>query len=246
MASGITLPMSLPADQFPPTQWSLIVAARDGDEAGAARALDQLCRAYWQPLYAFARRWGATADAAPDCVQDFLAHFGARGDFTRSTPERGRFRSFLLTAFQNHLTSAHRREQAAKRGGGIDFIALEDLAREEQWQTGVTEAGPEQAYDLRWAEATMTRAMSRMETDYTRAGHEALFTALRPVLTGEQTEQVAVVGSRFGLAPGAARAAVFRMRAKFRDALRSEVQETVTGPEDLAEEVRYLLTLLAT
>lgn len=237
--------MSTPAPLFPPTQWSLIVAARDGGEAEAARALDKLCRAYWQPLYAFARRRGETADEAPDCVQDFLSHFIERGDLIRSTPERGRFRSFLLTAFQNHLVSLRRRQMAVKRGGGVNFIALEDLAREEQWQTAMAGAGPEQAFDRRWAEEILRRAVGRVDADYRRAGNEALYLALRPALFGEPLESQETLARRFGMTVGGAGAAVFRMRAKFRSILRDEVSQTIAEPQELDGEIQYLLTLLA-
>ena len=235
--------MTKPTSSFPDTHWSLIVNVRDGTEAQAAEALDRLCRAYWPPLYAFARKWGVEADSAADAVQEFLAHFISRGDLRRPSPELGRFRSFLLAAFQNHLVSEHRRKTAQKRGGKVIFISLEDAVREERWLAHAGSA--EQAFDLRWAEETMERALAQVGADFERAGNAAIFHALRPTLCGGEVEDMAAAGARVGLSAGAMRSAVFRVRAKFREALRSEVSQTVARAEEVEDEIRYLLTLLA-
>ncbi len=235
-----------PAETFPPTHWSLIAAARDGTERDAAAALDALCRTYWQPLYAFARRRGVPQDNAADAVQGFLSDFIERGDLLRSNPQKGRFRSFLLTAFQNHLVSELRREQAQKRGGDITFVALDDMLREEAWhQKSEAGLGPEQAYDMRWAEETMRRALANVEESYRRGGKMEAFLALRPALLGELAEDVDAVARSLGITVGGVGAAVFRLRAKFREALRVEISQTVASKEELEDEVRYLIKLLA-
>lgn len=238
--------MSSADELFPPTHWSLIAAAREGSGADSAAALNSLCRAYWQPLYAFARRRGVTQDNAADVVQGFLSEFIGRGDLVRSDPQKGRFRSYLLSAFQNYLVSELRREKAQKRGGGHTFVALEDREREEAWhQQSAQGMGPEQAYDVRWAQETMRRALAKVENDYRRGGNVASFNALRPALTGEMAEDLGSVGRSLGITAGGVGAAVFRLRAKFREALRFEVSQTVAAPEEIEEEVRYLVTLLA-
>jgi hypothetical protein len=151
----------------------------------------------------------------------------------------------LLAAFQNHLNGAYRREKTQKRGGKVTFIALEDSEREERWQEGASaSAGPEEAYDLRWAEETMRRALAGVEEDYRRAGNEELFHALRPALTGEKQEDLASLGQRFGLTAGGAGSAVFRLRARFCEALRHEVSQTVVDHQEVDGEMRYLVTLL--
>lgn len=237
--------MSEPA-AFPPTRWSLIAAARGGTEVEARDALDRLCRLYWTPLYAYARRWGAAQDAAPDLVQTFLSRFIERGDLIRSDPQKGRFRSFLLGAFQNFLTSDLRREQAQKRGGSFTFVPMGETGREEEWHSGAAQGlGPEEAFDRRWAEEVMGRAIARLETDYRRAGQENTFAVLRPVLAGAPLEDTATLGRRLRMTPGGAGSALHRVRARFRDALLTEVRETVAEPQEADGELRYLLALLA-
>ncbi|HWB03679.1 MAG TPA: sigma-70 family RNA polymerase sigma factor [Verrucomicrobiales bacterium] len=231
--------------EFPATRWSLISQVRTGSEAEAGAALDKLCHTYWRPLYAFARWWGAPPETAPDLVQGFLSSFIERGDLIRSSPEKGRFRAFLLAAFKNHLISARRREQAEKRGGGLIFVALEDACGEEKWRAAIEqEIGPEEAYDRRWAEEVMIQAMAQVENDYRRAGNETVFAVLKPALTGGG-DDFASLGSRIGLSAGGARSAMHRMRQKLREALRGEIAQTVATPQDLEDEMRYLLGLLA-
>jgi RNA polymerase sigma-70 factor (ECF subfamily) len=237
--------MSNYSQEFPATRWSLISQVRAGTETDAEAALDKLCRTYWRPLYAYARWWGAPQESAPDMVQGFLSSFIERGDLIRSSPEKGRFRAFLLAAFKHYLVSAHRREQAEKRGGRCTFVPLEDARSEEDWRAvGLPGMGPEEAYDRRWAEEVMRQAMAQVEDDYRRAGNNQTFVVLEPALTGGG-DDFAALGRSLGISPGGARSAMHRMRLKFREALRGEIAQTVSTPQDLEEEMRYLLGLLA-
>jgi RNA polymerase sigma factor (sigma-70 family) len=238
--------MSAASDNsFPATRWSLIQQVRTAGEDEAGAALDKLCRTYWRPLYAYARWWGAPQEEAPDLVQGFLGSFISRGDLIRSSPEKGRFRAYLLGAFQNHLVSERRREQAAKRGGGRAILSLEDAQSEESWRAQATaEMGPQEAYDRRWAEEVMRQALARVEQDYQRAGSEKIYTVLLPALMSHG-DDFASMGKRMGVSAGGARSAMHRMRQKLREALRGEIAETVANSEDLEDEMRYLLTLLA-
>lgn len=228
---------------FPTTAWTLVLAA-GSDPARAIPALDQLCRTYWPPLYACARCWGAAPQEAPDLVQGFLSGFIARGDLIRSSPEKGRFRSYLLGAFRNYLVSEARRGQAAKRGGGLAILSLEEAQNEESWRAHAAAGmGPEEAYDRRWAEEVLRLALGRVQEDYERSGKEKTYATLLPGLTSgaDDYEQI---GAQLGVSVGAARSAMHRLRGKLREALRSEIQKTVASTEDLEDEMRYLLSLL--
>jgi predicted DNA-binding ribbon-helix-helix protein len=118
------------ATRFPTTQWSRVARAGDPADAGARDALEGLCRDYWYPLYAFARRRGLDSEDACDLVQGFLADLIERGDLSAADRDRGRFRSFLRTACAHYL--AHRREhdRALKRGGGRRALSIDRLDAE--------------------------------------------------------------------------------------------------------------------
>src|SRR6478736_8281893 len=100
---------------FPSTEWTLVLAA-GSDATLSASALETLCRSYWQPLYAFARRKGHPPSASEDAVQGFLESILARRSLGNVEREGGRFRSWLLGGFVHHLAHLYRREQAVRRG----------------------------------------------------------------------------------------------------------------------------------
>src|SRR5262249_9060152 len=124
-----------PAQQpgiFPDTRWSLILRLRTPESEGAsATALNELCRVYWQPLYVFLRQAGRDPESAKDAVQGFLANFLSKNGFERIGPANGRFRHYLLGALRNYLVSEARKQNAMKRGGGVDLVPI-DIETAEQ------------------------------------------------------------------------------------------------------------------
>ena len=83
---------------FATTRWSLIQQANQGNEAPARAPMEELCQAYWLPVYAFMRRQTRDVHEAQDWTQGFLASLLSRDSFAQLSPEHGRFRSFLLAA----------------------------------------------------------------------------------------------------------------------------------------------------
>src|SRR5260221_8175388 len=103
--------------EFPPTKWSIIQKAAAASSPASRAALEELCRAYWPPLYAFLRRSGHAPDEAKDLVQGYIARLIEHEDLATISPERGRFRSYLLAGLRNFMVSEARRDAAQKRGG---------------------------------------------------------------------------------------------------------------------------------
>jgi RNA polymerase sigma-70 factor (ECF subfamily) len=233
-------------DRFATTRWSLVVSAGTRDGADGRAALAALCGAYWFPLYAFARRRGAGPDDAADLVQGFFADLLGRDSIRTASPERGRFRTFLLAAFR-HFTSKERdRERAAKRGGGAPVLSL-DLADGERRFLAEPTGGetPERLYERRFATTLLARVLAELEDDY--AGDRAeLFRVLRPwlVVDGDAPSH-AEAAERLGMSEGAVKVALHRMRRRYRDRLRAAIAETVASPDDVDDEIRSLLASLA-
>src|ERR1051325_10736680 len=100
------------------TSWTAILYASRPDSAEAREALSRLCGAYWGPLRAYARRLGHTEEDAKDLTQGFFAELLEKNLFGAADRKKGKFRSFLLTAFNHFLSDEKRRTTAAKRGGG--------------------------------------------------------------------------------------------------------------------------------
>lgn len=224
---------------FATTRWSLVAAA--GKDARGALA--DLVAVYWYPLYAFARRRGADPDRAADLVQGFFAALIEKQFLLAADPARGRFRTFLLTAFQRHAAKEHARATAKKRGGGRRRLSLDLEAGEARYRLEPADTTtPERLYERRWALALLEKVLGDLEADYGRAGKTDLFCELRPFLvagTPEATREAAAL--RLGLAPAAFRVALHRLRRRYRRRLEAEVLETLARPEDLADEIRCLM-----
>ncbi len=227
---------------FPATLWTLVLQARAGETPQALQALDRLARAYWRPLYVFARNRGHDHPSAEDDVQGFFAHLLSR-DFLRFvTPREGRFRTFLLTAFTRWLNDQQDRACRIKRGGGERPLALADFHCAEQFAVS-TEEPAEVAFDRRWAREVFDRAMQRVTEDWRERA--PLLAALRPLLAGEKlTENYADLGVRLGLSESAVGKAAFDLRTLFARRIREEIRLTVRDEAAVDDELRYLIRLL--
>jgi len=231
---------------FLTTRWSLIVAAR-GTDAWAARALDDLCRAYWYPLYAYVRRSGLSVQEAEDIVQGFFARLIEKRDLDAVAPAKGRFRSFLLVAIRHHLSHQRAHDRAAKRGGGrvlleVDFRGAE--GRLEAEAPGIDD--PERAFELAWARELLRACLEELGHEYATSGRGAVFEALKPELqrVGDASDYAAHA-ERLGLTPGAVKVAVHRLRSRFGDRLRARIAATVESEAELEDELSDLLRALS-
>jgi RNA polymerase sigma-70 factor (ECF subfamily) len=231
---------------FPTTHWSRVAVAGDSDDPEARAALEGLCRDYWYPLYAFARRRGLGVDDAADLVQGFLADLIGRRNLATADPNRGRFRSFLLAACAHYLANQRDHERAAKRGGGRAPVPIDRLEAEGRYgREPFHELTPERLFALRWALDLLERALGRLEAEAAGAGQAAFFARLRPALTGGGgSEPYAAVAQEIGMTEGAVKMAAMRLRHRYRDLLRSEIARTVADPADVDDEVRDLFAAL--
>ena len=110
--------------QFAATRWSIVIAAGHQSSPDSRRALESRCQTYWYPLYAYVRRQVANVHEAQDLTQEFFATLLERNSLEAVHRERGRFRSFLLTAGRNFLADEWDKAKARKRGGGLRAIPL--------------------------------------------------------------------------------------------------------------------------
>jgi RNA polymerase sigma factor (sigma-70 family) len=228
--------------EFLTTQWSQVLLIGTGSSTESREALEKLCRAYWSPLYAYARRDGLTPHAAQDLVQGFIAHLIERKDLTNVAPEKGRFRSFLLAALKNFLVSQVRSDRALKRGGGQMAFPLHDLDPEVHCAPELTDSfTPDKAFDRRWARTVMARALEALRAAHKSPSQARLFDALRPALmdNGRIAGQAALA-AELGITPGALAVAATRMRQQYRQLIEHEVKQTLTNPSDFAAEMQAL------
>jgi RNA polymerase sigma-70 factor (ECF subfamily) len=230
---------------FATTHWSLILAAR-GSSPEARAALEELCRRYWYPLYAYIRRRGHTADAAQDLTQELFARLLERDDLAALDPARGRFRAFLLTACRHFLANEHDRARTLKRGGGRRILALDlgDADRRYAAEPG-HEQTPERLFERRWALTLLDQVLRVLRQRYEAAGQADLFERLKGTLTGAADGAYAEAAAALGMTEGAVKVAAHRLRQRYRALLRDEIAQTVADPDEVDDEVRTLFQALA-
>jgi RNA polymerase sigma-70 factor (ECF subfamily) len=229
---------------FTTTHWSIVLEAQ-GESPAAQEALEKLCRVYWRPIYGFVRREGAKPEEAQDLTQGFFALLLERRDLRNVRKEKGRLRSYLLTAFKHFLADEHRRAMAIKRGKGESrkLSGLEELqALEEQPAEGLT---PEQVYERRWASTLLDRVLSRLEDQYRARGNAALFDSFNQLLGDEPgAPSHAEIAARLGMTENAVSQAFHRFRQSYQSLLREEIAHTVATPGDIESELRYLIAVI--
>ena len=228
--------------RFVTTRWTLVNAAGD-DSVEAREALAYLCQAYWPPLYSYLRRRGHTPEDAQDLTQGFFVRLLERRDTRAADQERGRFRSFLLTALKRYVINESERATTRKRGGGTLPMSLDfDAVERAHAVVPNTDLGPDRLFDRQWATIGLERAMDRLRDDCRRAGKGALADALIPYLTDAgELPPYAVVAAELGLSEGAVKVAVHRLRQRFGVVLKLEIAETVLDPAEVDDEVRELI-----
>ena len=230
---------------FATTHWSAVLQAGRPDSPEAARALAELCRVYWYPLYAYARRQGFDVPTAQDFTQEFFAKLLEKNYVGIADRKRGKFRWFLLTAFKCFLANEWDRACAQKRGGGAKPLSLDAMTAEERYRHEPADTlTAEQIYDRRWALDLIELARERLRAEYNAAGKSARWTQLEPFLSGAATSSYAQAATELGLSEAAVRQEAHRFKKRFGELLREEVARTVAQPDEVAEELRYLIDVV--
>lgn len=232
---------------FVTTHWSVVLSARDKTSPQSEAALEELCRTYWCPLYAYVRRQGRGSHDAQDLTQEFFTRL-LQKDYLRSVArEKGRFRTFLLVALKRFLADAQDRARAQKRGGGVPCLSLDaETAERRYWAEPVDALTPDRLYERHWALTLLDLTMTRLRQEFVAAGKGDEFDRLKGFLTAETGgTSHAEIAPKLGLTEGALRVAVHRLRRRYRDLFREEIAHTVAGPEEIEDEVRHLLSILS-
>jgi RNA polymerase sigma factor (sigma-70 family) len=222
-------------------------AAGSADAARAEPALDWICARYWYPIYSYIRRQGRTHHGAEDLTQEFLARLLANARLARAAPERGRFRTFLLSSLRHFLINEWHRDGAQKRGGPTradapDFRSAEAAYDREPVDPGLS---PEAAFDRNWSLCLIEQAMLTLRHEYEASGRGALFAALAPgVWGGGPVEPQARQAERLGLSVTAFKVAVHRLRQRLREQLETQIRATVASDDEVAAELRHLIATI--
>jgi RNA polymerase sigma-70 factor (ECF subfamily) len=229
---------------FATTHWSVVLAAQDKGSGRSAAALEQLCRAYWFPLYSYARRAGQNPADAEDLTQGFFARLLEKDYLQSAASDRGRFRTFLLVAFKRFLANQWDREHALKRGGFAPVVSIDQESAESRYAVEPSHnLQPDLLFDRQWAVTLLERAVAQLHEEYVGSGRARLFEYLQSCLAREESAlPYADIAERLHLTEPAVKMAVHRLRARYREILRAEIAHTVSAPEEIEEELRHLFS----
>jgi len=236
------------SDWFTTTHWSLVLGVGGDDSKTAQAALEDLCRMYYQPIFQYASQHGRSLHEAQDLTQAFFAHLLDKRIVAAADPERGRFRCFLLACFRNFAHHEWRRERAQKRGEKAKAITLDEVKKPADIRE-LSSQPPKPAesdYDLEWARTVLQRSLARLRAEHEKSGKIAIFDQFKIFLSqpGDQPAYAAA-GEPLGMSAGAVSVAVHRLRNRCGELFQDEVARTVSRPEDVDDEMRYLMELLS-
>ena len=231
-----------PGDIFATTHWTVVLAAGQRHTPQADVALEELCRTYWFPLYAYVRRRGHSKEDAEDLTQAFFARFLAKNYLEGLSAERGRFRAFLLASLKHFLANEWDRASRQKRGGGVTTLSLDWQDADTRFQIDPADTlSPDKLFDRAWAVTLLERVIVRLREECAADGRSALFDRLKPFLmVGRSEIPHAQAAAELGIAEGAVRVAVHRLRRRYRELLRAEISQTLSDPAQVDKEMRAL------
>lgn len=228
---------------FVTTHWSLVVRAKEQGSAEAAAALAELCAIYWRPLYVFARRFGRSPADAEDLTQSFFARLLEKRYLAAVDQDRGRFRSFLLTAFKRFMANEWDREHRQKRGGFATVVPMDRDAAEAGLGGALADRWtPDHCFERQWALTLLERVRQRLEDEYAATGRAELWEQAQGCVVRDRSAPAyAEIAGRLGLTEAAVKMTIQRLRARYRILLREEIGKTVANPAEVEDEIRYLL-----
>ena len=239
-----TLPGS---SRFPTTRWTLVVAAGDPQRKDSRSALVSLCENYWYPLYAYLRRRGHAPDEAQDLTQEFFMRVLGGRYLDKADPEKGRFRSFILTSLKFFAADQQDRQRAQKRGGGavvsFEFSSGESGEERYQREPGHDET-PDRIFERRWALSMLERVMERLRDEFVQHDRPENFERMKVFLLGQSEAPYAALAGEMNTSEGALKVAIHRLRKRYRELFRQEIADTVADPAEVESELRYLAAVL--
>jgi RNA polymerase sigma factor (sigma-70 family) len=245
MTEGQTIHTLPGSSEFPATRWTLVVAAGDPNRKDARAALVSLCENYWYPLYAYLRRRGNSADEAQDLTQEFFMRVLEGRYLDRADPEKGRFRSFILSSLKFFAADEEDRQRALKRGGGV-LVSLEFPSGEERYQREPAhDETPDRIFERRWALTLLDRVLEKLRQEFVLHGRPDHFERLKASLLGQTDAPYSALAIEMNTSEGALKVAIHRLRKRYRDLFRQEIADTVADSAEVESELRFLAAVLS-
>ncbi|MDB6052568.1 MAG: hypothetical protein JWN25_91 [Verrucomicrobiales bacterium] len=236
----------VPPDIFATTRWTVVVAAGGVRAPQSDLALEELCKIYWYPLYAYVRRQGHSLEDAEDLTQAFFARFLEKNYIEGLRSDKGKFRSFLLAALKNFLANEWDRSKCLKRGGGVIPLSMDLQEGDTRYVVLPSDdLSPDKMYDRAWAVTLLERVITTLRDENESEGKGQLFDQLKPFLTAGKSAPYAAAAETLQMSEGNIRVIVHRMRKRYREILKDEILQTLADPAQADEEMRALFNAFA-
>lgn len=233
------------AMNFCTTRWSLVGRASENSDAGS-HALRDLCDAYYEPVNAFLRCKLRDADAARELTHEFFAQVLSGDAALLADRVRGRFRAYLLGAVKHFLSHYQEASQRLKRGGGMDYVYLDDDKAGAQSIPDARGLSPDAAFDRQWAMTVLARGMEALRLECENQARGEFFEQVKPWLVGEAAYgDQAALAALCGLDENALKASIYRLKRRFRHLVKDEIVGTLDDPNMVDAELRELFAALA-
>jgi RNA polymerase sigma-70 factor (ECF subfamily) len=235
------------SDIFATTRWTVVLAAGSRSTPNADVALEELCRTYWYPLYAYVRRHGHSREDAEDLTQAFFARLLEKNYLEGISTDKGKFRAFLLVALKRFLANEWDRANRQKRGGGVIPLSLDWRDADQRYQINPADTlSPDKLYDRAWAVTVLEQVITRLRDESAAEGKARLYEQLKAFLmAGKSDIPYAQAAAALELTEGAVRVAVHRLRRRYRELLREQIAQTLSDPAQADEEMQALFSALA-
>jgi len=157
-----------PAQRFPTTRWSAIVAARSEDPDERRRAFETLIAAYWKPVYKYIRtRWGKSNEDAKDLTQEFFARVMEKDFLESYDPAKARLRTFLRVCVDGLVANEEKAARRLKRGGDAQILSLEFETAEGELKRvePPTREGIEEFFEKEFVRSLFTLAVEQLRAE---------------------------------------------------------------------------------
>jgi DNA-directed RNA polymerase specialized sigma24 family protein len=232
---------------FPTTRWTLIRRAQKGGEAEAAHAMEEICRQYWYPIYAFARRGGFSAEDAEDLTQTFFQRLIASETILAARQEKGLLRTFMLALLKRVTANHFRHASAEKRGGSAAAtLSLDDETAEERYIREPADIhDPDMLFDRAWAQGVLDAAQKKLRADFAKADNLESFDQLSEFLPlGDNATPYAEAAARLAISEATLRLQIHRMRKRYGKLIEEEITHTVNDPAEVKTELAHLMAVI--
>lgn len=241
------MPRNSPSSDFPATRWTLIRKAQRAGDAEAAQALNEICRSYWYPIYAYARRYGFNPEDAEDVTQDFFQNVITHDSLQATHEDKGRLRNFMLAMLKRIISKHLRHDAAQKRGGSKSAtISFDEFGAEARYVMEPADGrDPDALFDQAWARDVLVTAESKLLADYAKADNALTFEQLRQFLPlGDNATPYADAATKLGINEATLRLQIHRMRKRYAKLIEQVIAETVSDKAEQKAELEHLMSVI--